>query len=130
MKKTMAALSLFISLTAISQAEKYSFKNLIGTWRNSKGAGLDVVDSNTIYIVHADQRRLATASLSDFSRNPILLNLAVKDASRVITLKSLLLFVNDNMLQWQVFDKESKPVSFRYDRRDMLFLKKIEELNN
>jgi hypothetical protein len=130
MKKMMVALSLFVSLTVFSQKEKYSFKSLIGNWRNSKGSGLDVVDSNTIYIVHRNQRKLAKASLSDFTTNPVSLHLAVNDASHVITLKSLLLFVNDNMLQWQVFDTETRPVSFRYDKGDMLFLKKIEELNN
>ena len=126
----MVVLSLFVSLTVFSQAGKYSFTNLIGTWRNKSGAGLDVVDSNTIYIVHGSQRKLASASLSDFSKNPVSLNLAVKDSSRVVTLKSLLLFMNDNTLQWQVFDTDTKPVNFRYDKRDMLFLKKIEELNN
>ena len=130
MKKMILALSLFTSLTVFSQKEKYSFSNLIGNWRNSKGSGLDVVDSNTIYIVHGGQRKLAQASLSDFSKNPVSLNLSVKDASHVTTLKSLLLFVNEKMLQWQVFDTETKPVSFRYDKGDMLFLKKIEELNN
>jgi hypothetical protein len=130
MKKMIVALSLLVSLTVFSQTKQYGFKNLVGTWRNSNGTGLDVVDSNTIYIVNGSQRKLASASLSNFSKNPVSLNLSVKDSSRAVTLKSLLLFVNDNMLQWQVFDAGTKPVSFRYDRGDMLFLKKIEELNN
>lgn len=126
----MVALSLFVSLTALSQKENYSFSNLVGTWRNRTGAGLDVVDSNTIYIVHGGQRKLAKASLSDFTKNPISFNLAVAGDSRVMTLKSLLLFLNDKTLQWQVFDTETKPVNFRYNKGDMLYLKKIEELNN
>ena len=130
MKKMIVALSIFISLTAFAQTEKYSFRNLVGTWRNSSGAGLDVVDSNTIYIVHGNQRKLATASVSDFTKNPVSLNRTVKDASHAITLKSLLLFVNDNMLQWQIFDTETRPANFSYDKGDMLFLKKIEELSN
>ena len=52
MKKMIVVFSLFLSLTALSQQEKYSFKNLVGTWRNSTGVGMDVVDSNTVYIVH------------------------------------------------------------------------------
>ena len=130
MKKTILVLSLLVSLTAFSQKEKYSFSNLTGTWRNKSGAGLDVVDSNTIYIVHGGRRKLAKASYFDFSKNPVSLHLSVTNASRVVTLKSLLVFVSDNMLQWQVFDTDTRPVSFRYDKGDMLFLKKIEERNN
>ena len=130
MNKLLVTLSILISLTGFSQKEKYTFDNLIGTWRNKNGAGLDVIDSNTIYIVHGGQRKLVKASLSDFTKSPVSFDLAVKDASRVTTLKSLLLFVNDRTLQWQVFNTETTPVNFRYDRGDMLFLKKIEELNN
>ncbi len=130
MKKIVFTLSLLISLQLVSSAQKYGFENLAGTWRNSKGAGLDVVDSNTVYIVHGGQRMRAVARLSDFSKNPVWLNLLVKDSSHVFTLKSLLLFVNDNTLQWQLFDSDTKPANYRYDKGDMLFLKKIEPLTN
>ncbi len=130
MKKMLFILFLSLSLQFISSAQKYTFANLAGSWRNANGAGLDVVDSNTFYIVNGGQRRLASARLSDFTKNPVSLNLAVKDSSRTITFKSLLLFVNETMLQWQVFDTYTKPVSFRYDKGDMLFLRKVEERNN
>src|ERR1700712_3083264 len=130
MKQMLFILFLSLSLQLISSAQKYTFENLVGSWRNANGAGLDVVDSNTIYIVHGGQRKLASASLSDFNKNPVWFNLSVKDSSRRITLKSLLLFVNETMLQWQVFDMDTKPASFRYDKGDMLFLKKVEELTN
>lgn len=126
----MFALLMMASLAVFAQTDKYDFKNLVGKWRTSSGAGLDVVDSNTIYIVHGDQRKLANISLADFSRNPASLNLNVKEPAKAVTLKSLLLFVNDITLQWQVFDTEVKPASFGNTRSDMLFLKKIEELNN
>jgi len=130
MKKMIVVLSLFISLTAFSQAIKYSFKNLVGTWRNNSGTGLDVLDSNTVYIVHGGKRKLASASLSDAGRNPLSFNLSVKDSATTLVLKGLLLFVRDNMLLWQIFDRETKPVSFRYNRSDMLFLKRIDKLYN
>ena len=130
MKQMIVVLSLFVSVTVFSQSEKYSFENLVGSWRNSSGVGLDVVDSNTVFIVRGDHRIQASALLSDFKRNPAYLNLSIKDSMKTVVLKSLVLFVNDNTLQWQVFDSQTRPVSFRYDKGDMLFLKRIDKLYN
>ena len=130
MKSIILTLCVALASTCYAQQNKYGFKNLVGTWRNSKGCGLDVVDSNTVYIVHGHQRKLATASLPDFSKNPMSFNLTVNDNAHRLIVKSLLVFVDENVLQWQLFDDETKPANFRYDRSDMIFLKKIEELSN
>lgn len=130
MKKMMVVLSLFVSVIAFSQSEKYGFKNLVGSWRNSSGVGLDVIDSNTVYIVRGEHKILGSTANSDFSKNPVFFDLQIRDSAKTLVLKGLLLFVNDNMLQWQIFDRETKPVSFRYDKGDMLFLKRIDKLYN
>lgn len=131
MKKLIVALVLFVSVIGVANAQKkYSFENLKGSWRNSNGAGLDIVDSNTIYIVHGAQKKLVTRSRADFSRTPVWLDLAVKDSSKMTTLKSLLLFVNEDLIQWQVFDSETRPAYFSTDRGDMLFLKRVPEMIN
>ena len=122
MKKMMIALSLFTALTTRAQEkEERSVKDLVGTWRNSSGAGLDIEDSNTVYIVRGDKRKLATATFADVRKNPASFNLTVKDSSKSITLKGLLMVVNDDMLQWQVFDTETKPVSYSYHNGNVLF---------
>ena len=131
MKKVIIALAFFISMIGVADAQKkYSFENLKGSWRNRNGAGLDIVDSNTIYIVYGTQKKLVTQSRADFSKTPVWLDLAVKDSGKLTTLKSLLLFVNDDLLQWQVFDSETRPAYFNADRGDMLFLKRVEEMIN
>ena len=131
MKKVIIALALFISMIGVADAQKkYSFQNLKGSWRNRNGAGLDIVDSNTIYIVYGTQKKLVTQSRADFSKTPVWLDLAVKDSGKVTTLKSLLLFVNDDLLQWQVFDSETRPAYFNANSGDMLFLKRVEEMMN
>lgn len=125
------ALALFLSMNvAVHAQKKYSFDNLKGSWRNSNGAGLDIVDSNTIYIVYGTQKKLVTHSKADFSKSPVWLDLAVKDNNQLITLKSLLLFVNEDLIQWQVFDSETRPAYFSTDSGDMLFLKRVSELMN
>ncbi len=131
MKKMMVTLVLFLSLGLMAEAQKiYSFDNLKGSWRNRSGAGLDIVDSTTIYIVYGTQRKLVNYSRADFSKSPVWLDLAVKDSARVTTLKSLLLFVNDDLLQWQVFDTETRPAYFSTSKGDMLFLKRVTEMIN
>lgn len=135
-------LSFFVSLngwaqseeeseTHVSKEEKHSFQDFVGSWRNKSGAGLDIVDSNTVYIVRGDQRKLAMSSLSDINKAPITFNLTVKDSAKIVTLKGLLVLVGDNLLQWQVFDTETKPASYTArNRGDMLFLKRIDKLIN
>jgi hypothetical protein len=131
MKKVIVALAFFLSIGIVTNAQKkYSFENLKGSWRNSSGAGLDIVDSNTIYIVYGTQKKLVTRSKADFSKSPVWLDLAVKDSIHVTTLKSLLLFVNEDLLQWQVFDSETRPAYFSTDKGDMLFLKRVPEMMN
>src|SRR5829696_1907178 len=116
MKKMMIVLSFFVSLSGWAQSEEaeeskakgeHSFQDLVGTWRNKNGTGLDIVDSNTVYIVRGEQRKLATAKLSDVRRNPVTFNLSIKDSSKVVTLKGILMLVGDNIMQWQVFDSET-----------------------
>ncbi|HEX8314130.1 MAG TPA: hypothetical protein VF609_04020 [Flavisolibacter sp.] len=141
MKKMMIVLSLFVSVVGwaqpeeaeeISKKEERSFQDLVGSWRNKSGAGLDIVDSNTVYIVRGNQRKLALPNVSDVSKAPVTFNLTLKDSSKVVTLKGLLMLVGDNMLQWQVFDSETKPASFNSGRSrgDMLFLRRIDKLTN
>lgn len=127
----MVAVALFLSIGMVAEAQKaYSFENLKGSWRNRNGAGLDIVDSSTIYIVYGTQRKLVTGSRADFSKSPVWLDLAVKDSMHVTTLKSLLLFVNEDLIQWQVFDSETRPAYFSTSKGDMLFLKRMAEMIN
>ena len=131
MKKVIVAVVLFLTLGVVANAQKkYDFESLKGSWRNSNGAGLDIVDSNTIYIVYGTQKKQVSRSRADFSKSPVWLDLAVKDSNHVVTLKSLLLFVNEDLIQWQVFDSETRPAYFSTSRGDMLFLKRMKERIN
>ena len=131
MKKMITVLSLFASLAGWTQTTAdLSINDLVGTWRNSKGNGLDIVDSTTVYIVHGSQRKLASATVSDVQKNPVDFTLTVKDSTKSITLKGVLLVVSDDILQWQVFDSDTRPVSYSFHKRDMLFMKRIKNLVN
>ncbi|HUC81595.1 MAG TPA: hypothetical protein VMR70_11805 [Flavisolibacter sp.] len=144
MKKMMLVLSFFVSMSVWAQPEEEegaeeqvsakqqkSFQDLVGSWRNKSGAGLDIVDSNTVYIVRGDKRIQALVSLSDLKKVPVTFNLTLKDSLKITTLKGLLMPIGENMLQWQVFDSETRPASYSYHSRgDMLFLKRIDRMEN
>lgn len=132
MKKFLFGLVLVLSLSGTAEAQdKYDFKTLVGSWRNADGAGLDVVDTNTVYVVFGDNRKKVNYCKADFSKSPVWLDLAVKDtSSKLVTLKSLLLFVSEDMIQWQVFDKETRPAHFSNDKGNLLFLKRVTAMNN
>jgi hypothetical protein len=131
MKKIIVALVLFLTMNEIVQAQKkYNFENLKGSWRNKNGAGLDIVDSNTIYVVYGEQRKLVTNSRTDFSKSPVWFDLSVKDSTQITKLKSLLVFVSEDLIQWQVFESETRPANFSMERGDMLFLKRMSEMIN
>lgn len=142
MKKMMLVLSFFVSINMWAQSEEEteeqvsvketkSFQDLVGSWRNKSGAGLDIVDSNTVFIVRGDKRMQALVNVSDLNKVPVTFNLTLKDSVKIITLKGLLMPIGDNMLQWQVFDSETRPASYSYSNRsDMLFLKRIDKMIN
>jgi hypothetical protein len=131
MKKVIVALVLFLTTGVITNAQsKYNFDNLKGSWRNSQGAGLDIVDSNTIYIVYGANKKQVSNSRVDFTKSPAWFDIAVKDSTNITKLKSLLLFVNEDLLQWQVFDSETRPAYFSTSKGDMLFLKRVKEMIN
>lgn len=131
MKNVILVLALLFLMAGVVNAQKkYDFENLKGSWRNSNGAGLDIVDSNTIYLVYGEQKKQVSKSRVDFSKSPVWFDLAVQDSSNLIKMKSLLLFVNDNLLQWQVFESETRPAYFSSGKGDMLFLKRVSQMLN
>lgn len=105
-----------------------SIQDLIGSWEavseGNKDGGLQVVDSTKIFLVYGDQKMPVIRYKADFSKTPAWFDFTVKDSAVEINLKSLLQFVNDDLVQWQVFEEETRPVIFAADRGDMVFLKR------
>lgn len=131
MKKLIFLLAVIMSLSTGAWAQKYSFKDLVGSWRTKEGAGLEVVDSFKLYLVYQDQKKMLVNYAADFSSNPATFNFVVKDASGYTTIKSNILFVNDELLQWQVLDADTKPANYlENQRRNVFILRRVEERTN
>lgn len=131
MKRVICLLAMVMSLQG-AFAQKYSFKDLVGNWRTKDGAGLEVVDSFRIYVVYQDKKKLLVNYSTDFTSNPAKFNFVLRDGSGLVNVKSQMLFVNDDLVQWQVTDSDAKPVGYNGNtqRRDVLMLRRVEERSN
>ena len=127
MKKFLVVVMLACASQSIL-AQTKTIANLTGRWEaidNSKErGGLEIIDSNQLYLVYGDQKRKIESYKADFSRSPAFFEFTVKDSTNTITLKSLIQLVNDDVLKWQIFDVEQQPVFFVSDRGDLLYLKR------
>lgn len=132
MKKAMTALLVLVTLAATAQTETArDEQNMMGTWRNKSGAGLDIVDSGTVYVVRSGGEREKVPALWTTGTKPQLtLVLTKKDSASTTTVKTTLRLVNEDTMQWKVLESETKPVSFRYREGEMIFLKRISRLLN
>ena len=127
MKKVwLAVYIMLICITASAQNRNIS--SLIGDWRavdqHNESGGLEVTDSAHIYLVYGDEKLPITNYRLDLSQSPGWFDFTVTHNSNLVTLKSLILFVNDDLVQWQIFDGETRPVYFATDRGDMVYLKR------
>lgn len=113
---------LLLSMTAVGQ--KHTFKNLVGRWESPEGAGIEVVDSSKIFLLYNGDRKQVTSYETNFSKSPCWFDFTVSsDSAGSITMKSLLLFVNDDLLQWQIFEDE-RPANFSANKGTMVYLRR------
>ena len=104
-------------------AQKYSLKSLVGKWEAVDGAGIEVIDSTKIFLTYHGERKQISSYQADFSKTPCWFDFIIRDGATTITLKSLLLFVSDDLLQWQVFE-DIRPDNFDASVGNIMNLKR------
>ena len=107
-----------------ASSQKYNFNNLVGYWKSGDGGAIEVIDSSKIFIVYGDEKKKIASYQADFSKDPCWFDFDIKDSSQNLSLKSLLLFVNDDLLQWQVFDDGIRPSNFNSQSGDIVYLRR------
>ncbi len=126
MKKVM--LAVFSFLICAQTIGQRSIQSLVGSWEAvraaNEGGGLEVVDSATLYLVYGDQKKKITSYKADFTQSPVRFDFAVKDSTETINLKSLIEFINNDMIKWQLFEGDAMPVHFVNDRGEILYLRR------
>ena len=109
-------------------AQTRDIRQLIGKWEavdseNQKG-GLEVVDSSTIYLVFGTEKKRIASYKADFTKSPVWFDFVIKDESNTLQLKSLILFVNDDLIQWQVSEGDIRPANFSQTNGEMMYLRR------
>ena len=121
-----------VSSNNFSQAKK--FQNMIGSWEivgeQDSGGGLEVIDSATILIRFMGEEKKILQYKIDFSKSPYWFDFSAKDTASVSNFKSLLEFVSDDTLKWQIFADGERPDHFTSRMGELFYLKRIRPKSN
>ncbi len=122
-----AAVSLAISFASFGQAKK--FQNFIGSWeivgeQDAVGAGLEIVDSATIVLRYMGEEKKLIQYKIDLSKSPYWFDFVAKDTASETNFKSIIEFVNDDMLKWQIFVDCERVPHFTSSKGEMFYLKR------
>lgn len=128
MKKFFCVLMFYTFISIAAEAQLRSIQHLMGKWEavdaeNSSGA-LEVIDSNKIYLVYGQEKKAISSFKIDFSKSPAPFDFTIKDSSETRDLKSLLQFINDDLIQWQVFESEVRPAHFTQSGGQIVYLRR------
>ena len=123
MKKILIPLIALLMTWCQVSAQSYTLKNLQGRWESSDGGGIEILDSNKVYLIYGTERKLVDSFQADFSKSPCWFDLSIKSKEQKIDMKTLLLFVNEDLLQWQIFE-ENRPDHFSSEKGEMVYLRR------
>lgn len=132
MKMRIFILMLCAFLQTSVLAQSAGFQKLIGKWEavdaDNKTGRLEVLDSSKIFLAYGQEKKPITSFNADFSKSPVWFDFTVSSDSDNIKIKSILLFINDNLVQWQVFGSDAvRPAHFTEDKGEIIYLRRKKE---
>ena len=123
MKKILVVAAFCLGWEAMVRAQTFNIKNLIGRWESAEGGGIEMIDSSRVFLVYGKDKKQISSYQADFSKSPAWFDFVISDSTEKISMKSLLLFVNDEMIQWQLFEDE-RPGNFSSQKGEMVYLRR------
>lgn len=119
---------LALACSTLTWGQGRSFQQLVGSWEavdsENQSGGLEIVDSQRIFLVYGKERKPIASCKFDFSKSPCWFDFTLKDSTNTMAMKSILLFVNDDLIQWQVFDGDARPAHFTEGSGQMVYLRR------
>ena len=116
-----------VSSVSYNQAKK--FQSMVGSWEiigeQDAGGGLEIIDSATILIRFMGEEKKLLQYKIDFSKSPYWFDFTAKDTTSVTNFKSILEFVGDDTLKWQVFSDGERASHFTSTSGDLFYLKRV-----
>lgn len=131
-QKIPGALSLQKSSEASTTQKKLT--DLIGIWEFSgeqnAGAYLEIIDSATIILSYNGEKKKIIDYKIDFQKSPIWFDFTTRDTSSIVSVKSLLLIMNDSLLKWQLFVDEERTPFFSSSKGELVYLRKAKTISS
>ena len=121
------------NLASLNDIQEKKFKPMIGLWEfvdqdNLKGS-LEIIDNTTILIKFKNEEKKLLNYKIDFTKSPFWFDFSVSDtASSTQNFKSIIDFVNEDILKWQIFDGERS--NHYSSSEDILYLKRVRAKSN
>ena len=134
MKKILSAIGLSMMITlGVNAQTTTKFQDIIGNWEiigeGDVGAGLQVIDSNTIILTYMGETRKLTDYKMDLSKSPCWFDFWAEDSSSVIQVKSILKKEGTDMIKWQLFIDEERSPHFTSNKGELLYLRRTKQIN-
>ena len=134
MKGILLAAIMITSFGFNGFSQQKKLKDIVGRWEivgeQNTGACLEVIDSSTMILIYNGEKRKITDYKIDFNRSPIWFDFSTGDSSSVVTVKSLLEIMNDNMIKWQLFVDEDRTAHFSSSKGELFYLRKATSATN
>ena len=128
----MAVFGISFNLNSHSQVKK--FQNMLGSWEivgePNSGGGFEIIDSSTIVLKYNGEEKKLLEFKIDFSKSPFWFDFSTKDTASVVNIKSIIEFVNDDMLKWQIFMDEERQNHFSSTKGELFYLKRARSKSN
>jgi hypothetical protein len=127
MKRIIIVIATMFALNVTSHAQK-RFQNMVGTWQiageQNSGGTLEIIDSSTIILKYMGEEKKLIGCKLDFSKSPFWFDFSAQDSASVMNVKSIVEFVNDDMLKWQLFVDEDRADHFSSTKGELLYLRR------
>ena len=99
MKKLLLLAAALFAYNAI-QAQNRSLKDIIGKWQMPGNFGsMEFIDSTSVITTMHGRRVGDGIYVIDFSKQPMWLDVTIKQGKQTITLKQILEFIDDNTIR-------------------------------
>ena len=110
--------------TVNTTSQKICIKDLVGRWETADGAGLEIIDSSRIFVTYGTERKQILSYQADFSKSPCWFDISEKDTAQKLSNMKSLLWLDKDVLKWQVFEDGDRPANFAADKGDIVILRR------
>ncbi len=74
--------------------------------------------------MYVSEKKAIASYKADFSKSPVRFFLVINNRTETISLESHIKFVNDDLIQWQVFESDKRPAHFSQRGGQIDYLKR------